>query len=240
MTPAGLLLLILSLLLTAESHARPEHQAALDACPIIRIAGGEWLEWTALKDTASGTGRSLRLIELINTELPVELVATPEAPFPRQMVQLRNGDMDAMFGIFPLNSRLLKYAFTNSYFKEAMYIYMEKTVANRPTSIEELKPLQGVAVRGVSYGNTIDKLIKEEPGSWTLVAKHFQAVAMVVAGRKDFFVGSLVSEDFDGERSKVTRSKLPIGWQDTNAAFSLQTPCKVWIPAINVLITKHF
>ncbi len=240
MTPARNLFLCVPLLLaSAVLQASPAHQAALEACPTIRIAGGEWLEWTGLSDTNSGTGRSLRLIELIKTELPVQLQPTAIAPFPRQMVQLQKGDIDAMFGIFPLNSRRLKYVFTDSYFKEAMYIYMKSSVTQRPSSIDELKAFQGVAVRGVSYGSEIDQLIKQNHENWALVAKHFQAVAMVVAGRKDFFVGSLVSEDFDGESAKVTRSKTPLGWQDTAAGFSLKTPCKAWIPAINELIAKH-
>jgi len=208
-------------------------------CPEIRLAGGEWLSWKHLMMTPSGTGNSLLLIQLINQHLPAPIVALGTTPLSRQLYQLKEGDLDTIFGLYPIGDRLINYEFTDSYFLEPLFVYTHETNSRKITSIEDLSSYSGVAVRGVNYGQLVNQEIEDNPSRWTIVGKHIQAVEMVAAGRADFYIGSYVSEDLKNFNSQLIKGELPITFQEVAAAFSKKTACKHWIPYINQLIKDH-
>ena len=208
-------------------------------CPEIRMAGGDWLSWKHLMMTPSGTGNSLRLIQLINQHLPAPTVALGTTPLIRQLYQLKEGDLDAIFGLFPIGERLIHYEFTDSYFLEPLFVYTHKKNSRKITTLDDLPSYKGVSVRGANYGRAVNQKIKDNPLQWTTVGKHIQAVEMVAAERVDFYIGSFVSEDLKDFNSQLIRGELPITYQEVGAAFSKKTACKSWIPYINLLIKNN-
>jgi len=220
-------------------HLNIEQQGIKQACPVLKLAGGEWLSWTDLMATPSGTGNSLRLIKLIRENLPLTIQETGAAPFTRQLRQLQDSHVDVMFGLYPTGDRLKNFEFTDSFFLEALYVYSAKELAEKEWRLEDLKHYRGIAVRGSSYGEDINTLINTHPKQWTMVGRYIQAITMVAAGRADFLIGSKVSSDLKKTEASVYRSAKPVAWQPVAAAFTKNSPCAGWIPAINHLIQQH-
>ena len=216
-----------------------QEQKLKQLCPQIRLSGGEWLDWKHLMLTPSGTGNSLRLIELINKLLPVQIKVTKAAPFTRQLYQLKEGDNDVLFGLFPLDDRLENYVFTDSYFLEPLFVYANEDKIQEISNIEALHRYKGVYVRGSHYGKTVNQHIKNHPETWKSVGRHIQAVNMVASGRADFYIGSYVSEDLRDFNSHLVKSDHPIAFQEVGAAFSKKTDCQLWIPYINQIIQQN-
>ena len=211
----------------------------LTVCPKIRMAGGDWLDWMDLKNTNTGTGKSLLLIELIHKHLPAKLERQKNTPFSRQLYQLKEGNIDVIFGLYPEGDRLDNYEFTNSVFYEPLYTYTNKKLKNFYKKPDDLIGHRGVKVRSTHYGFKVDKIIRENPKDWQTVNKLKQAVAMVANNRAEFFIGGQYAEDLKKYGDQLTISDHPITYQPVSVAFSKKTDCKRWIPYINQLINTH-
>ena len=236
----GLILFFISSHLSPSSLAETQnnYEELLDQCPEIRINNDDWIYWDHLQNTESGIGKSLELMTLINHHLPVKVVPTTRMPFTRELFNLKKGELDASFGVYPLPERLASYEFTDSFYDEGIYAFTVKNYTGPEITINNLGELKGAWVRGTSYGISINEIIKTAAKNWVSVAEPIQAKNMLVSGRIDVYIASSVEIDFN-KFPTLRRQITPIDFQKIAAAFSKKTDCRLWIPHINKIIKEY-
>lgn len=208
--------------------------------PVIKVGGGDWLDIEQLDNLrGSASGASILLLHKLPELLDVKIQYEPPTPFARQLIQLDQGQLDAIVGIYPTKERQQKYLFSHNYYYEKLFIFAKPNKIDRIAHFSDLENFVGGKIRAASYGVEIDELYKR-PNLSVAVNNQTERLGLLLKDRVDYFIGSISSVGDSPLMKDISISQKPIYRQAVALGFSPLSKCKSWIPKINGIIETHF
>lgn len=241
----NLLLFAMGTVMTGLFQTSPS-RAEADTCSEVNLNGsGVWYP-VSMREGAAGTlnGVFPDLGREILTTLNVTVTDGPDLPWKRAFVLLENGQIDVLAGAYRTREREEKYAISRPVMEEEVGVFVRKSLAHRPQSLDDLVGLRGVAPFGASYGQefedfaaqrlTIDRQPYDDFRTYMRLLMEDKADYLVIA-RQDGV--KMIGET--GAQDLVEAMPWPASVNTLHFLFSRASPCVALLQPFNEALEKR-
>lgn len=164
-----------------------------------------WRNWVPFAFSADGssnnaTGLDVEILAAVMEAIGWELQFSREAiPWKRQLFQLKNGELDLVFGVFKKPARESYGIHTDQYRTRSVGLFVRRGQARRWAQIASFEDLPEAkiaigVVRGYSYGNQLNRILEQMAGDLLAVSQSDQLRLMLTHRRFDGYLAYLPDE----------------------------------------------
>jgi polar amino acid transport system substrate-binding protein len=234
----GLFALLIGLMLPPVSDAH-----AMDAtCDTITVSShSSYPPYSYLKDDVL-VGAAIELIELIGQDIGVGIDVRNIGPWMRAITTLRDGGIDLLTTVYYVPERLGDLAYTHAYVEDPIVVFTVGADEPALNDRNDLIGLAGITTRGESRGEEFDTFMAKELNIM-IVNSPDQIINMLDQNRADYGLQGLYSLKEAQKRNPIDKklwiTDVPIDAAQICMAFSINSPCTKWIPAINAEIDRR-
>ena len=237
---AGFLTLALAVLVFAKPVT-----AAPAQCETIRVNGThDWYPIVMRRVESDGFSGILFDVSLkLFTQLGVRLEVQRKTPWKRLFLQMDEGSLDAILGVYWTRERAEKYLYSDAITRDDVAIFVKKGSESRYQNLSDLIGLQGVRPLGGSYGEEFDQYAKKNLSIKQVPSEEQDRIIKMVAfGRADYAVLGRFDGLADIRTSGNQGNVVELPWRVTNNPVHIliakNSPCAQLLPDINRVISE--
>jgi ABC-type amino acid transport substrate-binding protein len=234
----------LSLLTAILLITRPTQPAYADQerCNKLIVSGVDEQSYKTEIDPSTQKPKILgqKLVNEIAKQLGIPAEVKPDFPWARMMNMTRDGYLDMVVGVVHTSERTRYLYFTDPFYHLDVYVYVHKNSNLNVTSAQDLTNFRRVDVRDSSMGEKLDKLLND---TTTIVNNRHQQIALLIAGRADYFLASLpgfsILQKKYPEIAQIKQLPTPIAKVELMLGISKTSPCAKHMDVINNIISQQ-
>lgn len=187
-------------------------------------------------------GAGIEILEMIFQELGIEVESRYVGPWKRVLVNLEDGEIDVMCGLYLTEERKEFAEFTEPFSDDNVTIFVWH---DRAFPFETWDDLQGKIfgdILGASRGQEFEKWREQHNAKIEYVSDNLLNLKKLEVGRIDCFIASyylgIMYIRKHGYEGKIIPLKKPVSTQQLRYAFSKKSPFVKYLPQINQHIQK--
>jgi polar amino acid transport system substrate-binding protein len=212
-------------------------------CAQLKVAAHPEYPPMAWNSGAGLDGAMIRVIERFARGAKIPLLLEPSSSWEEAQRRTKAGETDLILGLYRTPQREADLLFVDRPIAtDPNAVFVRKEQSQEIDAFEDLKPLQGAAVAGESFGAQIDQRIEKElhvSRTDNLTA----AMAMLSEKRTDYVLSGLYPgiafiRRLDPAQAIVMTQASLIPSQPMYAAFSRKSPCQSLAPALDELFHR--
>ncbi len=212
---------------------------SVQACTSLKVSGDHASAPLMWYNGKGFEGYAFQVIREISKELDVKIQEVNAGPWKRVLRSLEKGSIDVVVALHKNEERAKKFLYSDFYIKSRVLAYTSRVSNLQIESKDDLIKLEGVAPRGMSFGQELDKYMTDHFKIWRTQDSH-SAMKMVAEGRADYGLSinvaqhHLIEENIQTRNFKIHENLLE--GEGIYLAFSKNSPCKKYLAQVNALI----
>ena len=219
-------------LVFAALSLTPASHADTDGCSRVNLNGSSVWYPVSMRQKADGglSGVFPDLAKDVFSTLNVPLITGPDLPWKRLLTLLEHGQIDVLAGAYLTDERQVKFGVSHPVMKEDVGVFIRSSLDFRPTSLEDLAGLRGVAPFGSSFGEelesyaatalSIDRQPFDDVKTYMYLLVEEKADYLIIARQE----GEMMIREA-GVEGKVEVLPWPAAVNTLHFLFSRATPC---------------